>query len=48
LTVHPTKTRIVPVQSEGFDFLGWHFRGHQKWPRLEFGPFLLDSAAWIV
>ena len=33
LTVHPTKTRIVQVQSEGFDFLGWHFRGHQKWPR---------------
>ena len=33
LTVHPTKTRIVQVQSEGFDFLGWHFRGNQKWPR---------------
>jgi RNA-directed DNA polymerase len=24
LTVHPTKTRIVNVPSEGFDFLGWH------------------------
>lgn len=33
LTVHPTKTRIVQVQSEGFDFLGWLFRGGQKWPR---------------
>jgi RNA-directed DNA polymerase len=33
LTLHPTKTRIVNVQSEGFDFLGWHFRGGQKWPR---------------
>ena len=33
LTVHPTKTRIVNVQSEGFDFLGWHFCGGQKWPR---------------
>ncbi len=33
LTVHPTKTRIVQVQSEGFDFLGWHFRGNKKWPR---------------
>ena len=33
LTVHPTKTRIVNVQSEGFDFLGWHFRGGKKWPR---------------
>jgi len=33
LTVHPTKTRIVNAQSEGFDFLGWHFRGGSKWPR---------------
>jgi len=33
LTVHPTKTRIVQAQSEGFDFLGWHFRGGKKWPR---------------
>ena len=33
MTVHPTKTRIVQVQSEGFDFLGWHFRGNKKWPR---------------
>jgi RNA-directed DNA polymerase len=24
LTLHPTKTRIVNAQSEGFDFLGWH------------------------
>ena len=33
LTLHPTKTRIVHVASEGFDFLGWHFRGDKKWPR---------------
>jgi RNA-directed DNA polymerase len=33
LTLHPTKTRIVEVASEGFDFLGWHFRGARKWPR---------------
>lgn len=33
LTLHPTKTRIVQVASEGFDFLGWHFRGDKKWPR---------------
>jgi RNA-directed DNA polymerase len=33
LTLHPTKTRIVNVHSEGFDFLGWHFRGGKKWPR---------------
>lgn len=33
LTLHPTKTRIVNAQVEGFDFLGWHFRGGKKWPR---------------
>jgi RNA-directed DNA polymerase len=33
LTLHPTKTRIVNVTEEGFDFLGWHFRGGKKWPR---------------
>jgi RNA-directed DNA polymerase len=33
LTLHPTKTQIVSVTLEGFDFLGWHFRGSKKWPR---------------
>lgn len=33
LTLHPTKTRIVNATREGFDFLGWHFRGGKKWPR---------------
>jgi RNA-directed DNA polymerase len=33
LTLHPTKTRIVNAQSEGFDFLGWHFCEGKKWPR---------------
>jgi len=33
LTLHPTKTRIVHAPTEGFDFLGWHFRGGKKWPR---------------
>jgi RNA-directed DNA polymerase len=33
LTLHPTKTRIVAATNEGFDFLGWHFRGGKKWPR---------------
>lgn len=33
LALHPTKTRIVDALSEGFDFLGWHFRGGSKWPR---------------
>jgi RNA-directed DNA polymerase len=38
LTLHPTKTRIVDVRQEGFDFLGYHFqttrRGNlTRWPR---------------
>jgi len=33
LTLHSTKTRIVQALTEGFDFLGWHFRGGKKWPR---------------
>jgi RNA-directed DNA polymerase len=33
LSLHPTKTRIVNATEEGFDFLGWHFRGGKKWPR---------------
>lgn len=38
LTLHPTKTRIVDVRTEGFDFLGYHFattrRGRlTRWPR---------------
>ncbi len=33
LSLHPTKTRIVNAVNEGFDFLGWHFRGGKKWPR---------------
>jgi RNA-directed DNA polymerase len=33
LTLHPTKTRLVNATDEGFDFLGWHFRGGKKWPR---------------
>jgi RNA-directed DNA polymerase len=32
LTLHPGKTRIVHI-NEGFDFLGWHFKGRHKWPR---------------
>jgi RNA-directed DNA polymerase len=37
LTLHPTKTRIVDVRQEGFDFLGYHFQrtrsGIRHWPR---------------
>jgi len=30
LTLHPTKTRIVNATAEGFDFLGYHFRGTRR------------------
>ena len=33
LTLHPTKTRIVDARTEGFDFLGYHFRGDLRHPR---------------
>jgi RNA-directed DNA polymerase len=31
LTLHPTKTQVVDVRREGFDFLGYHFRGTRHW-----------------
>lgn len=33
LTLHPTKTKIVDVEVEGFDFLGYHFEREHRWPR---------------
>jgi RNA-directed DNA polymerase len=33
LTLHPTKTKIVDARFEGFDFLGYHFRGTKHWVR---------------
>ncbi len=33
LTLHPTKTQIVDARTEGFDFLGYHFRGDLRLPR---------------
>ena len=33
LTLHPTKTKIVDSRTEGFDFLGYHFRGKMRLPR---------------
>ncbi len=29
LTLHPTKTKVVDARTDGFDFLGYHFRGRQ-------------------
>jgi RNA-directed DNA polymerase len=33
LTLHPTKTKIADARTEGFDFLGYHFRGDLRVPR---------------
>jgi RNA-directed DNA polymerase len=33
LTLHPEKTRIVDANTEGFDFLGYHFERGKRWPR---------------
>ena len=35
LTLHPTKTKVVDARIDGFDFLGYHFRGARHWPRKE-------------
>jgi RNA-directed DNA polymerase len=43
LTLHPTKTRIVDVRTEGFDFLGYHFRGTKHWVREKSLRKLKDS-----
>ena len=33
LTLHPTKTKIVDVRTDSFDFLGYHFYGAIRSPR---------------
>lgn len=33
LTLHPTKTQIVDAQVEGFEFLGYRFVKHRRFPR---------------
>jgi RNA-directed DNA polymerase len=33
LLLHPTKTKIVDARTEGFDFLGYTFRGELRLPR---------------
>jgi RNA-directed DNA polymerase len=33
LTLHPSKTKIVDARTEGFDFLGYTFRGKLRLPR---------------
>lgn len=33
LCLHPEKTRIADADGIGFEFLGYHFRASQRWPR---------------
>jgi len=33
LTLHPAKTKIVDVRKEGFEFLGYRFVKHRRFPR---------------
>ncbi len=33
LTLHPTKTKIVDAESDGFDFLGYRLVKHRRFPR---------------
>ena len=33
LTMHPTKTKIVNVNEDGFEFLGYRFIKHRRFPR---------------
>lgn len=33
LTLHPTKTKVVDVDVEGFEFLGYRFIKHRRFPR---------------
>lgn len=48
LQLHPTKTKIVNVRTEGFDFLGYHFQTTQQgnlthWPREKSTQKLKDT-----
>jgi RNA-directed DNA polymerase len=43
LTLHPTKTKIVDARTEGFDFLGYTFRGELRLPRKKSLVKLKDS-----
>jgi RNA-directed DNA polymerase len=43
LTLHPTKTKIVDVEADGFDFLGYHFEKRFRTPRKKSLEKLRDS-----
>jgi len=60
LVLHPTKTKVVDSRTEGFDFLGYTFRGRLRLPRKKSMDKLKESVrsktkrtngcslAWIV
>jgi RNA-directed DNA polymerase len=33
LTLHPTKTKVVDAETDGFEFLGYRFVKHRRFPR---------------
>lgn len=43
LTLHPTKTKVVDSRTDGFDFLGYHFRDTKHWPRKKSVKKLKDT-----
>ncbi len=43
LQLHEQKTRIAKADTEGFDFLGYHFERNMKWPREKSFRKLQDS-----
>jgi RNA-directed DNA polymerase len=43
LTLHPMKTKVVDARTDGFDFLGYHFRGTKHWPREKSTSQLKDT-----
>jgi RNA-directed DNA polymerase len=43
LQLHPDKTRITSVLEDGFDFLGYHFHGKDRWPRQKSAKKLRDA-----
>lgn len=43
LTLHPEKTRVADADQEGFDFLGYHFWRHKRWPRKKSMKKLRDA-----
>jgi RNA-directed DNA polymerase len=43
LTLHPTKTQIVDADTEGFDFLGYHFKHGDRYPRAKSLKKLQDT-----